>query len=159
MMRKHAWRKYVSSRICYSHQINKYMRLGPLFESVKLSVLISPRNLYNSLKSIRENTLFCLPVLSNAARYAKITMFVFSTRMYLRYAGHLVWSKDKFSSFIGTWPRGYKTFFVLNSIEHEILNAYQYKNIKKFGLFKAHLSLECYFSRSYMLKCQQLLAF
>ena len=23
-----------------------------------------------------------------------------------------------------TWPRGYKTFFMLNSIEHEILNAY-----------------------------------
>ena len=58
-----------------------------------------------------------------------------------------------------TWPRGYKTFFVLNSVEHEILNAHKYKNIKKFGLFKAQLSLECYFSRSYMLKCQQLLAF
>ena len=43
-------------------------------------------------------------------------------------------------------PRGYKTFFVLNSVEHEILNAHKYKNIKKFGLFKAQLSLECYFS-------------
>ena len=58
-----------------------------------------------------------------------------------------------------TRPRGYKTFFVLNSVEHEILNAHKYKNIKKFSLFKAQLSLECYFSRSYMLKCQQLLAF
>ena len=48
-------------------------------------------------------------------------------------------------------PRGYKTFFVLNSVEHEILNAHKYKNIKKFGIFKAQLSLECYFSRSYML--------
>ena len=57
------------------------------------------------------------------------------------------------------WPRGYKTFFVLNSVEHEILNAHKYKTIKKFGLFKAHLSLECYFSSSYMLKCQQLLPF
>ena len=27
--------------------------------------------------------------------------------------------------------RGYKTFFMLNSIEHEILNAHKYKNIKK----------------------------
>ena len=44
------------------------------------------------------------------------------------------------------WPRGYKTFFVLNSGEHEILNAHKYKNINKFGLFKAQLSLECYFS-------------
>ena len=50
------------------------------------------------------------------------------------------------------WPRGYKTFFVLNSVEHEILNAHKYKNIKKFGLFKAQLILECYFSRSYMLE-------
>ena len=31
-----------------------------------------------------------------------------------------------------TRPRGYKTFFVLNSIEHEILNAHKYNNIKKF---------------------------
>ena len=45
-------------------------------------------------------------------------------------------------------PRGYKTFFMLNSVEHEILNAHKYKNIKKFGLFKAQLSLECYFSHS-----------
>ena len=50
-----------------------------------------------------------------------------------------------------TRPRGYKTFFVLNSVEHGILNAHKYKNIKKFGLFKAQLSLECYFSHSYML--------
>ena len=28
-----------------------------------------------------------------------------------------------------TWPQGYKTFFVLNSIEQEILNAHKYKNI------------------------------
>ena len=58
-----------------------------------------------------------------------------------------------------SWLRGYKTFFVLNSVEHEILNSHKYKNIKKIGLFKAQLSLECNFSSSYMLKCQQLLAF
>ena len=34
-----------------------------------------------------------------------------------------------------TWPRGYKTVFMLNSIEHEILNAHKYKNIKKFSFF------------------------
>ena len=33
----------------------------------------------------------------------------------------------------GIRPRGYKTFFVLNSVEHEILNAHKYKNIKKFS--------------------------
>ena len=27
--------------------------------------------------------------------------------------------------------RGYRTFFMLNSVEHEILNAHKYKNIKK----------------------------
>ena len=32
-------------------------------------------------------------------------------------------------------PRFIKTFFVLSSIEHEILNAHKYKNIKKFGFF------------------------
>ena len=58
-----------------------------------------------------------------------------------------------------SWPRGYKTFFVLSSVEHEIVNAHKYKNIKKCGLFKVQLGLECYFSHSYMLKCQQLLAF
>ena len=35
--------------------------------------------------------------------------------------------------FIETMSRGYKTFFMLNSIEHEILNAHKYKNIKKIG--------------------------
>ena len=43
------------------------------------------------------------------------------------------------------WPRGYKTFFMLNSVEHEILNAHKYKNIKKFSFFQAHISLEWYF--------------
>ena len=32
-------------------------------------------------------------------------------------------------------PRGYKTFLMLISVEHEILNAHRYKNIKKFGFF------------------------
>ena len=65
------------------------------------------------------------------------------------------------SSAVNNWPwaRGYKTFFVLNSVEHEISNAHKYKTIKKFSLFKAQLSLDCYFPRSYMLKCQLLLAF
>ena len=43
-------------------------------------------------------------------------------------------------------PRGYKTFFVLDSVKREISNAHKYKNIKKFGFFKAQLSLDCYFS-------------
>ena len=37
--------------------------------------------------------------------------------------------------------RGYKTFFMLNSVENEILNAHKYKNIKKFGLYLAQISL------------------
>ena len=45
-------------------------------------------------------------------------------------------------------PRGYKTFFMLNSIEHEILNSHKYKDIKKFCIFQAQISLECYFYRS-----------
>ena len=36
--------------------------------------------------------------------------------------------------------RGYKTFFMLNSGEHEILNAHKYKNIKKFSLFQTQIS-------------------
>ena len=31
--------------------------------------------------------------------------------------------------------RGYKTFFMLNSVEYEILNAHKYKNIKKKSAF------------------------
>ena len=34
-----------------------------------------------------------------------------------------------------SWPRGYKTFFMLNSTEHDILNAHKYTNIKNFGIF------------------------
>ena len=32
-------------------------------------------------------------------------------------------------------PQGYKTFFMLNSAEYEILNAYKYKNIQKISIF------------------------
>ena len=32
-------------------------------------------------------------------------------------------------------PEIIKIFFILNSVEHEILNARKYKNIKKFGFF------------------------
>ena len=32
--------------------------------------------------------------------------------------------------------RGYKTFFMLNSAEHEILNVSKYKNIKKLSIFR-----------------------
>ena len=45
-----------------------------------------------------------------------------------------------------TRVRGYKTFFMLNSAEHDILNAHMYKNIKKkLSIFQAQISLECYF--------------
>ena len=49
---------------------------------------------------------------------------------------------------LGTWARGYKTVFMLNSAEHEISNAHKYKNIKKLSIFQAQTSLECYFSCS-----------
>ena len=38
-----------------------------------------------------------------------------------------------------------KTNFILNSAEHEILNADMYKNNKKVSIFQAQISLECYF--------------
>ena len=47
-----------------------------------------------------------------------------------------------------TRARGYKTFFVLNSAEHEILNAHKYESIKKFSIRQAQISLECYFTCS-----------
>ena len=33
------------------------------------------------------------------------------------------------------WPRGYKTLFMLSSVEHEILNVHKYINIKEFSFF------------------------
>ena len=46
------------------------------------------------------------------------------------------------------WARGYKNFFILNLVEHDILNARKYKNINKFSVFQAQISGEGYFSRS-----------
>ena len=37
---------------------------------------------------------------------------------------------------------------MLISAEHEILNAHDYENIKKFSMFQTQISLECYFSGS-----------
>ena len=34
-----------------------------------------------------------------------------------------------------TWARGYKTFFMLNSVEHEILNAHKYEKYLEIELF------------------------
>ena len=44
-------------------------------------------------------------------------------------------SKDYYQTGWMPRARGYKTFFVLNSVEHEILNAHKYKNIQKFSFF------------------------
>ena len=38
-----------------------------------------------------------------------------------------------------------KTFYMLSSAEHEILNAHKCENIKKFSIFRAQKSLECFF--------------
>ena len=35
----------------------------------------------------------------------------------------------------GPWPRGYKTFFILNSAEHEILNSQKFKKDQEIRLF------------------------
>ena len=51
----------------------------------------------------------------------------------------------KSETLVKSWSRGYKTFFILNSVGHEILNAHKYNNIKKFSIFQAQISLECYF--------------
>ena len=44
-------------------------------------------------------------------------------------------------------PRLY-FFFMLHSVEHEILNTQVYKNIKKVSFFRTQISRECYFSCS-----------
>ena len=44
--------------------------------------------------------------------------------------------------------RGYKKEIMLNSAEHEILDAHKWKYIKKFSIFQAQITLECYFSCS-----------
>ena len=49
-------------------------------------------------------------------------------------------------------------FFMLNSVEHEILNAHKYKN-KEIRHFLGSDKPKMLFSRSLMIKCQQLLAF
>ena len=50
-----------------------------------------------------------------------------------------------YSRITQTWSQGYKTFFMLNSAEHEISSAHKYKTIKKFSIIQDHISLERYF--------------
>ena len=42
---------------------------------------------------------------------------------------------DFVSAYYQTEPQGYKTFFILNSVEHEILNAHKYKKISRNSAF------------------------
>ena len=53
-----------------------------------------------------------------------------------------------FQVFQSHQARGYESSFMLNSVEHEILNAHKCKSIKNFSFSEAQISLECYFSRS-----------
>ena len=45
-------------------------------------------------------------------------------------------------------PKVIKLFFMLNSVDHEILNARKFRNIKKFSFIQAQISIECYSSCS-----------
>ena len=44
--------------------------------------------------------------------------------------------------------RGYKTFFMLNSADYEIINAHRYEKSRNSVFFRAQISLEYYFSCS-----------
>ena len=44
--------------------------------------------------------------------------------------------KDNLSEDTLAWARGFKTFFMFNSAEHEILKAHDYINVKKFSIFR-----------------------
>ena len=39
---------------------------------------------------------------------------------------------------VKNWPRGYKTFFMLNSVEHEIFPAQKYENAKNCWHFNSY---------------------
>ena len=84
-----------------------------------------------------EQTFFTLAmrfILPSSARKYPYSLFMMYTYMF-------VICKDVFVLLLNSsmlfallsWARGYKTYFMLNSIGHEILNARKYKNIKKFG--------------------------
>ena len=63
----------------------------------------------------------------------------FDVYIYYSYHPLLIWSNMQLQTFaVDMAPR--------LSAEHEILNAHEYKNIKKFSIFQTHVSLECYFS-------------
>ena len=59
----------------------------------------------------------------------------------------------------GTRARGYKTFFMLNSVEYEISNANRFKNIKKFRFLGGSDKPRMLFFMLINVKCQHLLAF
>ena len=44
---------------------------------------------------------------------------------------------------------------MFNSAEHEILNAHKYKNIKKFSILQAQMSIEYYFSAHKLININQ----
>ena len=56
-----------------------------------------------------------------------------------------------------TRPLGYKTFSMLNSAKHEVLNARKYKKYQEIQPLLGSDKPRMLFSCSLMLKCQQLL--
>ena len=54
--------------------------------------------------------------------------YIGSFKMKIFLAGQGVSEVSKVVRRPGPWSRGYKTFFILSSTEHEILNAHKYQN-------------------------------
>ena len=47
-----------------------------------------------------------------------------------------LWNNSHLLPLLMNWAGGYKTFFMLNSAEYEILNAHKYENIKIISSFR-----------------------
>ena len=75
-------------------------------------------------------------------KFSKSVFFTSSSRARARYWSVKLWTCIYYHRPIIRSP-SYEKKIMLNSAEHEILNARKYKNIKKFSLFQAQISLQC----------------
>ena len=97
--------------------INQIPELNIIYISLSKTIKLTLRK-HLMIRKNRRNNLWGKQPFSHVRRWCLV------------YSWDIVYSDDYLYSSLKTWPRGYKTFFMFNSAEHEFFSANKYENAR-----------------------------